>query len=191
MINKMLNKDYGRKPIKNTGFGLIYGMGIGKLAAKSEISVEAAKEVKEAYLAIFPGLRDMYKDMKHRSKTNVPIRTWGGREYYCEPPKLIDGRLQTFDYKMINTLVQGSAADCTKESLIMYYRTKPRHHRLLLQVHDQLTASIPRNEIETGMEILRGAMEGVEFDVAMLSEGSISYQNWATLKDYDAHGVRV
>jgi len=187
-----VGKFYERKPVKNTNLGLIYGMGVGKLAMKNDMSVDEAGSLKKAILNLYPGLKDMYKDMKVRAKNNVPIRTWGGREYYCEPPKLIDGRIREFDYKLVNVLIQGSAADCTKEAIIRFHHLKNKlgktHWRLVLNVHDQLTVSVPINELVEAMEVLRQAMESVEFDVPMLSEGAISYTNWAELTDYDKKG---
>ena len=188
LINRMLNKNFSRKPIKNTGFGIIYGMGVGLLAIKSESTVEEAKEVKDAYLANFPGLREMYRDMKHRAKNNLPLCTWGGREYYCEPAKLVKGRIREFDYKMINVLVQGSAADCTKEAMIRYDKARPKDHWLLLQIHDEILCEVPEGEMAAGMEVLRETMESVTFDVPMLSEGTYSSKSWAELKDYDKKG---
>lgn len=188
MINGMLGRNYDRKPIKNTGFGLIYGMGIGKLAWKSDITVELAKEVKDAYLTIFPGLKEMYKDMKYRAGNKLPIRTWGGREYYCEEPRLIDGRIRTFDYKMLNVLVQGSAADCTKEAIIRWWELRDPEDLLYLNVHDQITLSVPKRRIKDSMEKLKTGMEGIEFDVPMYSEGSWSDKNWGVLVDYDKKG---
>ena len=38
------------------------------------------------------------------------------------------------------------------------------------------------------MEVLRTAMESIEFDVEMLSEGSVSTTNWAELVKYDEKG---
>jgi len=197
----MLQEQYGlfpgrshedaRKPVKNTGFGLIYGMGVGKLAIKSEVTVDMAKQVKEAYLAIFPGLRDMYSEMKRRAKAEEPIRTWGGRVYYCEPPKEIDGQLRHFDYKMLNVLIQGSAADCTKEAVIRYWATKPASHQLLLTVHDELLVMCPKDEVELGMRLLQEAMDGIKFGVPMLSEGKTTSTNWSALKTYDKGGRRA
>lgn len=189
LINCLLNKNFDRKPIKNTGFGLIYGMGLGKLAESSGSTVDEAKEVKEAYLATFPGLREMYRDMKYRAKRGIPLRTWGGREYYCELPKLVNGRIQEFDYKMLNVLIQGSAADCTKEAVIRYSTARPAGHELLLTVHDEILCEVPQKELELGMTVLCAAMEAVEFDVPMLSEGTRSTTSWADLKDYDKKGV--
>lgn len=188
-----MGKFYDRKPVKNTNLGLIYGMGVGKLAQKNDMSVEEASELKKAILVLYPGLKAMYQDMKVRAKSKQPIRTWGGREYYCEEPKLIDGRIREFDYKLVNVLIQGSAADCTKEAIIRFDDAVTAAGRqddwfLLLNVHDQLTASVPTKDKREAMEVLRVQMESVEFDVPILSEGSVSATNWAELKDYDKKG---
>lgn len=190
MISRMLGREMERKPIKNTGFGIIYGMGVGLLAENSGITVEEAREVKNAYLAIFPGLREMYRDMKCRAMADEPIRTWGSRSYLCEPPRMINGERVTFDYKMLNVLVQGSAADCTKEAVVHYHDVKPLEHKMLINVHDELLCAVPEKDVERGMQVLKESMESVEFDVPMLSEGKWSAMNWAEMKDYDIKGVR-
>jgi DNA polymerase-1 len=183
-----MGKFYDRKPVKNTNLGLIYGMGVGKLAAKNDMTVEESGELKKAILQLYPGLKEMYKDMKVRAKSKTPIRTWGGREYYCEEPKLIDGRIREFDYKLVNVLIQGSAADCTKEAIIRYRAAKHPEARIILNVHDQVTVSVPKKILKTEMEVLRQCMESVEFDVPILSEGAISSTNWDELQDYDKKG---
>ncbi len=192
LVNKMTGKSFERKPIKNTNFGLIYGMGIGLLAEKSGITVELAKEVKEAILAVIPGIKLMYQEMRRRMMSNEPIRTWGGREYFCEAPKMVDGRMMTFDYKLVNYLVQGSASDCSKDAVNEWYRKRPSlEHRLFALVHDEELASCPRAEMARGMEHMRTSMEHVVFDVPMLSEGSWSPSNWSDLKDHDKAGRKV
>lgn len=191
-----MGKFYDRKSVKNTNLGLIYGMGIGKLAIRNDMSVEESKDLKDAIMTLYPGLREMYKDMKVKAKSNEPIRTWGGREYYCEPPKVVDGRLMSFDYKMVNILIQGSAADCTKEAIIRFDDRieelgKRSEWFIVLNVHDQITVSVPKKDLKFAMEELRLCMEGIEFDVKMLSEGSVSTTNWAELVDYDKKGTLV
>jgi DNA polymerase I-like protein with 3'-5' exonuclease and polymerase domains len=130
----------------------------------------------------------MYQDMKLRARNKEPIRTWGGREYYCEEPRLVDGRIREFDYKLVNVLIQGSAADCTKEALIRYHAIKHHDAKIVLNVHDQITASVPKKIMKTEMEVLRRTMESVEFDVPILSEGAVSSTNWDELQDYDKKG---
>lgn len=186
-----MGKFYDRKPVKNTNLGLIYGMGVGKLAERNGMTVEESAELKKAILQLYPGLRDMYQDMKIRARSNQPIRTWGGREYYCEEPKLINGRIQEFDYKLVNVLIQGSAADCTKQAIINFYEAKKPQWKIILIVHDQITVSVPKKEVHEAMEVLRVQMERVEFDVPILSEGAVSDTNWDELRDYDKKGRRV
>lgn len=180
---------YDRKPVKNTNLGLIYGMGVGKLAEKNNMSVEEAKVLKNAMLALYPGLKEMYQDMKRRAISHEPIRTWGGRQYYCEEPRLIQGQVRHFDYKLVNQLIQGSAADATKESIIRYHEAKKDNHLFMLSVHDQNAASVPKKELKTGMEVLRRTMESIEFDVPLLSEGSWSPTTWAKMLQYDKKGI--
>lgn len=182
---------YERKQVKNTNFGLIYGMGLGKLAEGNGTTVDEAKRLKNAILQMYPGLKEMYAEMKQRAKLNEPLRTWGGREYYCEPPKIDGRRVITYDYKMVNVLIQGSAADCTKEAIIRLNDARRPEWRIILNVHDQITMSVPPEDEDEAMEVLRECMEGIEFDVPMLSEGSVSYTNWQELEDYDKKGVRV
>lgn len=186
---------YERKPVKNTNLGLIYGMGAPKLAVKNDMSVQEADVLKKAILKLYPGLAEMYKDMKRRAKAQEPVRTWGGRVYYCEAPRMVEGRLRHFDYKLVNVLIQGSAADCTKEAIIRFDDRKRElgktHWKLILSVHDQLTASVPKRDKAAAMELLRECMESVEFDVPMLSEGAVSETNWNDLIDYDKKGVKL
>ena len=191
MVSQMTGKEFDRGLIKTANFGLIYGMGVGLLAQRAGVEVDMAKEVKDAILALLPGLKEMYQDMKRRFMDNKPIRTWGGREYYCEAPRTVEGRMMTFDYKLVNYLVQGSSADCTKDAILAYSRAQPKGHKLLLSVHDELLLSVPEKQADKGMEALRVAMEGIPFDVQMLSEGKVSITNWADLKPYDKKGVKV
>ena len=183
-----VGKYYDRKPVKNTNLGIIYGMGNGTLAERNDMAVNEASALKKAILQLYPGLKEMGKEMKMRAANNIPIRTWGGREYYCESPKIVKGRMKTFEYKMINVLIQGSAADCTKEAIIRYYEQKHPDAKIILNVHDQITVSIPKKILKTEMEVLRECMESVEFDVPILSEGDTSDTNWDELKTYDKKG---
>lgn len=191
MINSLLGTDYDRKPIKNTAFGLLYGMGVAKTAEKSKCSYAEAKSIRQAYLAGFPELEDMQRDMKQRAHLGEPIYTLSGREYFCEDPRIIDGQLRHFDYKMINCLIQGSAADHIKRAIIAYHKVKKKGERFFLSVHDEILVSTPKSTMHTSMTRLKKAMEqAVRFEVPMLSEGSVG-SRWDNLKDYDKKGKKV
>lgn len=197
-INGRLSKSFDRSLIKQIDFGLIYGMGIALMAEKAGCENEEAKAAKQAVLAIFPGLKDLQDGLKDLARNGLPLRTWGGRLYYCEEPKLVPSTRnpgvmeeRTFEYKMLNRLVQGSAADQTKRAIINYYKAKPEGHKLLLTVHDEVLADVPLEEKDEGMEILRTCMEFNPFEIPMLSEGKTSTTNWAALKPYDKKGKKL
>ena len=206
-LEARFGRTYQRKPVKNINLGIIYGQGAGSLAVKNGSTVDETKALIRAIRSIYPGLEGMEKEMKRRYRAGEPITTWGGRVYYGEPPIIFEGRVITFDYKMINTLVQGSAADATKEAMLTFAtqtgyaevaadRMAKRAvdlatlygWRMLLQVHDEIVLSVPAKHAEAAQEMLRAAMEGLDFDVPMLSEGSCSSQDWARMVDRDKKG---
>lgn len=184
-----IGKHFSRKAVKGTNFGLLYGMGVGLLAETNGLTVDEAKDLKNSILGLYKGLKDIYAELKTRARLELPLTTWGGREYYCEPAKIIDGKRREFSYKMINVLIQGSAADCTKQAIINFDKVRDRRWRILLNVHDQITVSVPPEDIERAMLALRDAMEDLDVAVPMLSEGKTSATNWAELQDWDRAGV--
>ena len=192
-LERIYQRPFKRKPVKNINLGIIYGQGAPSLAAKNGETVEETKKLKAAILNLYPGLQEMYREMRVRARSNQPIYTWGGREYYCEPPIMKNGRRIEFDYKMVNVLIQGSAADCTKEAMIrFYYHPKRRATwRMLLSVHDEIVLSVPLADLAEAQELLRECMESVEFDVKILSEGAWSPVSWGAMKDYDKKGKLI
>ena len=180
LINNMLGTDFDRHPIKTMGFGLVYGMGIALLAETMGVDEKTARILKKAYLRIFPGLKELDDDLKHRGRMREFIQTWGGRCYYVEPPRIVKDRVRTFEYKLLNVLIQGSAADCTKEAIIRYDDIH-KDGRLLLTVHDELMIDAPTKCAVGEMKLLKEAMESVEFDVPMLSTGKKGF-SWGDMK---------
>lgn len=186
LLDEALGRDIPRKAVKTTGFGLIYGMGVRMLAERTGVTEDEARQIKNAYLAIFPGLRDLTDSMKMRAAENQPIRTWGGREYYCEPPKIEGDRVRTFEYKMINVLVQGSSADCTKQAVLNFYRgQRPDGCELMLTVHDEILVSAPKKNAKAAHRYLEQCMRDVDFLAPMLSDGKQSTHNWSSMEPVD------
>lgn len=171
-----------RKGCKTIGFGLLYGMGLGSLAERLGTDVKEAGVIKNAYLEIFPGLKDLQKELTQRGKAGLSLRTWGGRVYFVEPPRFMEkrGRVVSFEYKLLNFLIQGSSADCTKEAVIRYHDVK-KDGRFLVMVHDEINISAPKSKYKQEAQILREAMASVEFDVPMLSDSKFG-PNWGALK---------
>jgi DNA polymerase I-like protein with 3'-5' exonuclease and polymerase domains len=179
-----------RDAIKTTVLAKLYGMGVGLLAMRLKVDVTTAKQISDAVIGAVPGLRGLARMLKETTGKGLPVKTWGGREYFCEPPKMIDGQMRDFHYKMINVLIQASAADDLKECILWFWRHAPRKYKLILTVHDELVVSAPAGEMHKAMALLKKAMNHVKFDVPMLSEGKYG-PNMASLVDYDKKGVDV
>lgn len=171
-----------RRAVKIMNFGMIYGMGIGKLADSLHTDADAAAAIKNAHRKALPDVRDLERGIKENAKDDNPIRTWGDRLYYCEPPAVVKGRRMTFEYKLLNYLIQGSAADCTKQAVINYHHIK-KEGRFLVTVHDEINISAPKKAHKAEMALLREAMESVKFDVPMISDGKTG-PNWASLTSF-------
>jgi DNA polymerase-1 len=180
LVKQATGLEISRHTTKTVVFGLIYGMGAGLLAAKLGVSVDEAVKLRKAVKDTLPGVAELDRSLKELGRAGSPIRTWGGRQYLPEPPKLIDGQMRSFEYKLLNVIVQGSSADCTKEAIIRYHHHPKRRGRMLVTVHDEVnvTASDP-----TEMGVLKECMESIEFDVPMLSDGKWG-PNWADLEKF-------
>lgn len=171
-----------RKMAKIVGFSLIYGSGIQTLAdqltaAGFPTSYEQAKMIKAAYFRAFPGLQQFIWLFRDRNG----IRTWGGRWLPCEPPREIDGVVRDFHYKLVNYLIQGSAADQTKEAIVRHDRVASKS-RMMMTVHDELVISVPLEYAREEIELLKWSMEEMPgWDVPFVAE--IEYgANWHELK---------
>jgi DNA polymerase-1 len=173
---------FSRDVVKSTTLGIIYGMGVATLAVKNEIPIARASQVIGAILRLYPGIDALRESLRVTSELDRFFITWGGRKYKCEPAKVVDGRISHFHYKMINVKIQGSAADCLKEALIQFYRVKLPSWLVVLTGHDQITVSVPLLESADAMGCLKECMEGVDFKVDMLTEGSTASSNWAELR---------
>jgi len=177
LINEITNAEYPRKDVKITGFSIIYGSGAGALAEQLHRSEEEATAIKNAYLRAFPGVKILQQNVSSRGRSGKSIRTWGGREYHVEPPRIIQGRKMDFSYKLLNYLIQGSAADQTKQCLGDWDDRRAPDDVFMATVHDEFNISTPVEDWQASMRTLREVMDQDLFDTPMRSTG-FTGPNW-------------
>jgi DNA polymerase I-like protein with 3'-5' exonuclease and polymerase domains len=154
----------------------MYGGGVAKLAKQLVVSEREARAVRLAYNRTLPGIRALSLQCQHAPS----IRTWGGREYFPQPPvTLANGEVRTFEYKQINTIIQGSAADHLKQALVNYDRHPKRRGRLLLSVHDEILVSVPRAAAKAERRVLDEILTKFDFRVPMRTS-IVSGSTWAS-----------
>jgi DNA polymerase I-like protein with 3'-5' exonuclease and polymerase domains len=182
IILNLTGVQYARKDIKITGFSIIYGAGATGLSTQLGQDFTSAFNIREAYLNAMPGVRTLMSDVQLRGRSGQPIRTWGGRLYFAEVSKEIDGRIRDLAYKLLNYLIQGSAADQTKESIADWADHRKWDAVFLATVHDEINISAPKEEWLEHMATLRECMNRDRFDVPMRSEGFVG-PNWEDIEN--------
>ena len=152
----------GRKQAKTINLGMMYGMGVNKLADQLDIPVEEAKSLINQYHDRVPFVKGLMNGVMNRlneKDASGSIRSILGRKCrfdLWEPDSFAMHKAlpyrdavkeygdttrlkRAFTYKALNRLIQASAADMTKQAMVNIYKTG----RIpLVQVHDEIAMSV-------------------------------------------------
>lgn len=174
-----------RKVAKTLGFAVLYGAGNGRVAETLGTTVSEATRIKEQYLEALPEIKAFQKELNAIGRSHSYTGTLGGRRYRSQKPAVVKGVFKSFEYKLPNYKIQGSAADQTKEAMIRYAETT-LHGQLVLTVHDQLVTQVPDDPASINLErtLFEDAVNGSFQEVLgykVTSDESIAY-NFADLK---------
>src|SRR5210317_990484 len=164
-----------RSQVKTINLGLFYGMGKNKLSKELGITKERAEELLRKYGDRVPFVKGLATEVTNSASKFGFIRTVGGRKcrfdmwepasfgmnkaMQYEEAKAIYGNniRRAFTYKALNRLIQGSAADQTKQAMIDCYKAGMMP---LLQIHDELCFSINNeNDIKLITQKMENAIE--------------------------------
>ena len=150
-----------RKQAKTVNLGIMYGMGVGKLANQLDISKEDARELMDNHQNKVPFVKSLAELAMQQASKFGQIRTLLGRKCrfpLWEPKKFGAGKplqhdeaqkeygpliKRAFTYKALNRLIQGSAADQTKKAMLDCYNEGLTP---MLTVHDELCFNIENQE---------------------------------------------
>ena len=142
-----------RKQAKTVNLGIMYGMGVAKLADQLGIASDEAKDLIKRHRSKVPFVKQLADMATKRADQNGHIRTLLGRKCrfpLWEPIKFGAGKAcpheealkeygpdikRAFTYKALNRLIQGSAADQTKQAMLDCYNEGLTP---MLTVHDEL-----------------------------------------------------
>jgi DNA polymerase I-like protein with 3'-5' exonuclease and polymerase domains len=160
-----------RKQAKTINLGIMYGMGVGKMAGELGISQEEAKGLLNIYHEKVPFVRGIADLASKQAEMNGKVRTVGGRVCrfplwesrsfgYTKPLPHAEamreygpGIRRAFTYKALNKLIQGSAADQTKRAMVDCMREGLQP---MLQIHDELCFNV---ESDAQSDKIREIME--------------------------------
>ena len=187
--------DIPRTQAKTINLGLFYGMGKGKLQAELGVSKEKADELFSQYHNKVPFVKQLMSKASNRAQERGQIRTLLGRlcRFHLWEPNQFGmhkalpheealaehgpGIRRAYTYKSLNKLIQGSAADMTKKSMLDLYKEGIVAH---IQIHDELDLSIENEEqVQKIVEIMENA-------VTLEVPNKVDYEfgsNWGDIYD--------
>ena len=164
-----------RKQAKTINLGLMYGMGKNKLMAELGLMKESAEKLIRQYHSKAPFVKQLMDNVSRKANDRGKIRTLLGRACHFDlwqpvqfgvfkPLPLEQARKEydeplkrAFTYKALNKLIQGSAADMTKKSMVALYKNGIIPH---IQIHDEVDISIEsQKQAEDIIEIMESAVE--------------------------------
>ena len=146
-----------RKQAKTINLGIMYGMGVGKMANQLGIDQEEAKKLLAIYHEKVPFVKGIADIASRQGAKYGQVRTVAGRICrfplwesnsfgYTKPlpheeaiKEYGPGIRRAFTYKALNKLIQGSAADQTKKAMVDCMRDGLQP---MLQIHDELCFNV-------------------------------------------------
>ena len=184
-----------RSQAKVINLGLFYGMGKAKLQAELGVSKEKAAELFEQYHAKVPFVKQLMNSASNRAQERGQIRTLLGRlcRFPLWEPNMFGmhkalphedalrehgpGIKRAYTYKSLNKLIQGSAADMTKKSMLELYKEGIVAH---IQILDELDVSVESDKhAKKIVEIMENA-------VSLEVPNKVDYEsgkNWGDIYD--------
>lgn len=179
-----------RTLVKNLNFGLTYGAGPRKFATMANLMLpkdaklteDSAKAHIERFFSKYVGIRTFQNVYPREVKKTGYATTVLGRRRYMPDIKLPKTnnecwrRVAAAERESVSTIIQGSAADIIKLAMI---RAHSRGIKLVAQIHDQLIATAPAEDVDRSAAVLKDCMEncGLKFEVPIVANLSTS-ERW-------------
>lgn len=165
-------KEVSRGDAKRINFGFAYYMGASAMHRKFNWPMEKAIEFMELYKSTFPFIVDTRNHVVKVARGRGYIRTILGRRSRISE-KL---RREKREYSMFNRLIQGTAADINKKSMLDAYNAgvfdvvRPE-----ITVHDELDGNVPKTVegIEAYRELKEIMENAVKLRVPIVAEAEI------------------
>lgn len=200
-----------RKQAKNVNFGVVYGMGVPKLANDLGVSIDEAKAIMAQFQENAPFMRGMLDRCSNAAAGRGFIRTIMGRkrrfetwevkvttpngvdvqyvdtkdlDAFCETNNVRGTPRRAFTHKALNALLQGSAADLMKKAMVEMWDSGIFNVLVPhLTVHDEFNSSVPdTKEGHEAFNEMRHIMETtLPLDIPVLADGTIG-KNWDEAK---------
>jgi len=171
-----------RRKAKTANFGIIYGISVFGLAERLVIPRGEAKELIDGYFATYPNVKKYMDDAVQLARENGYVETIFGRKRYLADINSQNSVVRGYaERNAINAPIQGSAADIIKIAMVKIQKRLELENlktQMILQVHDELNFSVPKDEIEQAKKIVIEEMQSaITLKVPLIADCGVG-ANW-------------
>lgn len=178
-----------RASMKNTNFGIIYGVGARKLARMCGIPEKEAYRILDEYKGRFPEVFEWKAEVAAFAEANGYIETLFGGRIHVPMAQWSDKGMKAYGIRQaINGVIQGTAADIIRIAMSdVHAKLKSfRSAWLLMQVHDELVVECEERDAEEVCALVKQSIEKctaplIRWRIPIVSNGAV-VQNWSEAK---------
>lgn len=176
-------KDKRRQVTKNAGYAKIYFAGIAKFAATAGITQQAAREFLRTFDMIYPGVNRFQNEVLQEAAMR---RAEEGLAYTRSPltnrKYVADDRQE---YKLINYMVQGAAAEVNKRKLVELDNAGLGEF-MFATVHDEVLLDVPPGQAYDVVKTLNEVMNDDKLLSVPVTAGVSFGAQWGRKSDWEA-----
>jgi DNA polymerase-1 len=156
--------DQMRSRCKAVNFGLIYGQGPFGLSRTTGMNIAEARKFIDDYFARYKSIQQFKKNAIERAKKSGYAETICGRRRKIAGLESKNGNKRSQAERLvINTLIQGSAADLIKLAMIKIQKWIEKEKlpaKMILQIHDELVFETDGKQAEKLAKVFSSEMTG-------------------------------
>ncbi len=156
---------YQRNIGKTINFSILYGLTSFGLSKSLEIPYKDAQKYIVAYFEQYPGIVSWMESIVDFTKAHGYTQTLFGRKRYV--PGIYEHNKTLYELAKriaINSAVQGTAAEIMKMGMIKLQKNLDAvgvSAKILLQIHDELILTVPKDQLEIVAKITKESLESV------------------------------
>lgn len=165
---------------KKFNYERIYGGGVRAIRRWHGVSQNEAQDMLWKYRETFPEIVDFQNRIEFALYDVGYVKTPWGRRHRADHPKYADRE----SYKFVNYIIQGTAADLFKESVV---RVHEAGIPMIALTHDEILAEVPEDTAERDGETIRQAMvdHPMIANIIPLDAEAKIVDRWSFAKDKD------
>lgn len=184
IVKRYTGIEITRNQAKALALGVAYGQGVDLIASNLGCTKIQAKKLKGAFVKSLKGVAALDKWAKAQAERYHKVHNPYGRVTQID---------RGFEYKTLNALIQGTAADCTKKAFIDCYEfLKPHKSKVWLTVHDEIIFEVADDETHLVNDLKNLMTRAYPHRTLPLRvDVEVSETTWAAKVDYAPQSAEV